>query len=103
MKISGQAIIVYKDWIIKGDRIEGQLDKELFTIYGSVDASNKLNTIRGGKLVFDRKLEKGIVSDNAQLIQGKNEMTASEFVYFLNTNQVIASGTVKTSIIDENK
>jgi lipopolysaccharide export system protein LptA len=103
MKISGQAVIVYKDWIIKGDRIEGQLDKGLFTVYGPMEAANKLNILRGDKLVFDQRLGKVTVTDNALLIRGKNEMAASEIVYFLNTNQVFASGMVKTSIIDETK
>jgi lipopolysaccharide export system protein LptA len=102
-KISGQAIIVYKDWTIKGDRIEGQLDKGLFTIYGPVEVTNKLNTIRGDKLLFDQGLGKVVVSANALLIRGNNEMAATEIVYFLNTNQVIANGTVKTRIIDDTK
>ena len=101
MKISGEAMIAYKDWTIKGNRIECQLDKGAFTVFGPVEAFNKLNTIHGGKLIFDRGIGKAIISDNALLIRGKDEMAASEISYFFDTNQVLASGTVKTKIIDE--
>ena len=103
MRLSGQVMIVYKDWTIKGIRIEGQLDKELFTVFGPLEASNKLNTIRGGKLIFNRRMERLIVEDNPLLIRGNNEMAASKIVYSINTNQVEASGMVKTRIIDETK
>lgn len=103
MRLTGQVVIWYKDWTIKGSRIEGQLDKELFTVYGPVEAFNKLDTIRGGKLIFDRGNRKAIISDNALLIRDKNEMAASEISYFFDTNQVLASGAVKTRIINETK
>jgi lipopolysaccharide export system protein LptA len=103
IKLTDQAMIIYKDWTIKGSRIEGQLDKGIFTVYGPVEAFNKLNTIRGGKLIFYRGMEKVEVEDNPLLIRGKNEIAASKIVYLINTNQVLASGMVKTRIIDETK
>ena len=103
MKLSGQVVIIYNDWTIKGSWVEGQLDKELFTVYGPVEAFNKSDIIRGGKLVFDRGNRKAIISDNALLIRDKNEMAAPEISYFFDTNQVLASGAVKTRIINETK
>ena len=76
MKLFGQVTIEYKDWTIKGSRVESQLERGLFTVYGPVEAFNKQNTIRGGKLIFDRGSSKAVISDNALLIRGKNEMAA---------------------------
>jgi lipopolysaccharide export system protein LptA len=103
MKLFGQVVIKYQDWIIKGSRVEGQLDKDLFTVYGPVEASNPMNIIRGGKLVLDRVSKKAIISDNALIIRDKSEMSAPEITYFFDTKQVLASGTVKTRIINETK
>jgi lipopolysaccharide export system protein LptA len=103
MKLSGRVTIIYKDWTIKGSRVEGQLDKELFTVYGPVEAFNQSDIVRGGKLVFDRGNQKAIISDNALLVRGKNEMAAPEITYFFDTNEVLASGAVRTRIINETK
>jgi Uncharacterized protein conserved in bacteria len=103
MKLSGQVTLIYNDWTIKGSQIEGQLDKEMFTVYGPVEAFSKTDTIRGGKLTFDRANGKAVISDNALLVRDKNEMSAPEITYFLDTKQVLASGAVKTRIINETK
>jgi lipopolysaccharide export system protein LptA len=103
MKLSGQVMIGYQDWIIKGSQIDAHLDKELFIVYGPVEAFNKLNSIHGGKLIFDRANRKAIISDNAVVTRGGNEMAAPEITYFFDTNQVLASGSVRTKIIDESE
>ncbi len=101
IKISGQVTVKYKDWILKGDSMEGQLEKGYYTVSGQVEASNKNNLLRGGKLVFNRQVNKVFAQENPVLIRGKNEMSASEIIYNLDSNQIIANGTVKTRIIDE--
>jgi lipopolysaccharide export system protein LptA len=103
MKLTGQVMIGYQDWIIKGNQIDAHLDKGLFIVYGPVEAFNKLNSIHGGKLIFDQANRKAIISDNAVVTRGGNEMAAPEITYFFDTNQVLASGSVRTKIIDESE
>jgi lipopolysaccharide export system protein LptA len=103
VKLSGQVIIKYLDWVIKGSRVEGELGKGLFTVYGPVEAVNPNNTIRGNKLVLDRPANKGVISGDAVLIRDQNEMTAPEITYSFDTHQVLASGVVRTKIINETK
>lgn len=103
VKISGQAVVTYNDWTLKGNRIEGRLGQGLITALGSVEASNKEYTIRGGKLIYDRSAGKISIQDNPVLIHGNNQMAASEIIYDLKTNKVSANGTVKTRSNDETK
>ncbi|HBF36767.1 MAG TPA: hypothetical protein DDW50_05550 [Firmicutes bacterium] len=100
MKLSGRVVIKYLDWVIKGSRVEGELGKGFFTVYGPVEAVNPANTIRGDKLILDRPNNKGVISGEAVLIRDQNEMTAPEITYSFDTHQVLASGTVKTKIIN---
>ncbi len=103
VKLSGQVVIRYLDWVIKGSRAEGEIKKGLFTVYGPVEAVNPTNTIRGNKLILDRPANKGVISGDAILIRDQNEMTAPEITYSFDTHQVLASGMVKTRIINETK
>lgn len=102
-RLSGKSMVTYKDWIVKGNKIESYFNKELLTIDGSAEASNKANMIRGGKIIFDRSVNKIFIQEEPVIIRGNNEMSASEIIYDLKTNQVSANGTVKTRIINEAK
>ncbi|MGE5581438.1 MAG: hypothetical protein ACM3X9_02765 [Bacillota bacterium] len=101
MELSGQPIVIYKEWTIKGVRMEGHPQKGLFIVYGPAEAANKTSLARGGKMTFDRDADKLVIQENPDLVRGKNEMSANEIVYDLKTNQVLASGTVKTRIVEE--
>ncbi len=103
MKLSGQVVIKYLDWVIKGSQAEGELGKGLFTVYGPVEAVNPTNIIRGNKLILDRPANKGVIRGDAVLIRDQNEMTAPEITYSFDTHQVLASGIVKTKIINGTK
>ncbi len=103
VKLSGQVVIRYLDWVIKGSRAEGEIKNGLFTVYGPVEAVNPTNKIRGNKLILDRPANKGVISGDATLIRDQNEMTAPEITYSFDTHQVLASGMVKTRIINETK
>jgi lipopolysaccharide export system protein LptA len=102
-KMTGNPEIVYKDWKITGERIEGQLNKGFITIFGPVHAANNETNIQAGKMIFQREIEQFTLQENPVVIRGKNEMTASEMYYDLKTKKVTANGEVKSRIIDENR
>lgn len=100
IKFLGKPEIVYKDWKILGERIEGQVTKGVITIFGPVHAFNGDNNVRCGKMIFEREQDLFTLQDNPVVVRGKNEMTATEIYYDLKTKKVTANGEVKTRTIE---
>lgn len=100
VKVLEKTEIDYKDWKIYGDRIDGEIDRGLFTITGSVRAIGVDATIKAGRLVFDQESEKLTLQDDPIIVRGKNEMSATEISYDLKTKKITASGPVKTRVLE---
>lgn len=102
-RLTGNPTITFKDWTVKGDLIEGALDKGIFTVTGNVKASNQEATITAGKLTFDRNAELYTLQDHPVLVRGQSELNATEIVYYVQTKKVTAKGLVQSKIIKENQ
>ena len=101
LNITGKPELFYQDWKLTGERIEGHSKRGIFTFFGPIMAINsKQETIRAGKLVFDREKEKLFLTDHPVFLSGKNEMTANEMVYDLKLKKLTANGPVKSRVIE---
>jgi lipopolysaccharide export system protein LptA len=97
VKIEGSARINHEDWQIDGERIEGQINKGLFTVFGPVKGAGTDISFKAGQVVFDRSLEKIFLKNNPIVIQGKNQFTAFEIVYDLKTRKVSTKSETKAN------
>lgn len=84
-----------------GEKIEGNMNSGVFTISGTVQVINKENSMRAGRAIFDRSIEKVTLQENPVVINGNNELSATEIVYDLKTKKVSASGVVKSRVIEQ--
>lgn len=100
INLTGDVIVNYSEWKMTGEKIEGNINSGLFTIYGPVQAISKENCMRAGRVIFDRTIEKITLLENPVVINGKNELSATEIVYDLKTKKVSASGLVKSRVIE---
>lgn len=98
--ITGDVIVNYSEWKMTGEKIEGNINSGIFTIYGPIQAISKENCMRAGRVIFDRTIEKITLLENPVVINGKNELSATEIVYDLKTKKVSASGLVKSRVIE---
>ena len=83
-----------------GEKVEGNLNNGLFTIHGPVQAVNKEDCMRAGRLILDRASDKLILLENPVVINGKNELSATEIVYDLKTKKISVTGLVKSRLIE---
>lgn len=90
----------YSNWKMTGEKVEGNMISGLFVITGSVRIVNSENSMRAGQAIFDRSQEKITLRENPVVINGKNELSATEIVYDLKTKKVSASGVVKSRVIE---
>lgn len=100
VKLTGNPVILYQDWTVTGSLVQGELNKEVYTVFGPVQGDNKDTSIRGGKLILDRKLNKLFLEDKPVVVRGNSETTATQIIYDLNTNKINAKGPVRTRMID---
>lgn len=98
--LTGDVAIKYSGWKMTGEKIEGNLKSGLFVIFGPVQAINMENSIRAGRAIFDRPSDKMTLLENPVVINGKNELSATEIVYDFKTKKVSASGVVKSRVIE---
>jgi lipopolysaccharide transport protein LptA len=103
MLLSGQPVIVYQDWTINGETVEGRMTEGLLIVTGAVKARNQDITIRAGKLTFNRQTGLYTLEDHPVLVKGSNELTATAIIYDIKTKKVSAKGEVQSKIIKENK
>jgi lipopolysaccharide export system protein LptA len=96
----GDVSVNYAGWKMTGDKVEGNMNSGLFIIIGSVRIVNFENSMRAGRVIFDRSIEKMTLRENPVVINGKNELSATEIVYDLKTKKVSASGVVKSRVIE---
>jgi lipopolysaccharide export system protein LptA len=96
----GDVSVNYLGWKMTGDKVEGNMSSGLFIITGSVRIVNLENSMRAGRVIFDRSIEKMTLRENPVVINGKNELSATEIVYDLKTKKVSASGVVKSRVIE---
>lgn len=92
--------INYSGWKMTGEKVEGDLNSGMFTVYGPVQAVNKEDCMRAGRVIFDRASEKVTLLENPVVINGKNELAATEIVYDLKTKKISAIGLVKSRMIE---
>lgn len=92
--------VIYGEWKMTGEKIEGNMNSGIFIIFGPVQAINKENSMRAGRAIFDRSMEKVTLLENPVVINGNNELSATEIVYDLKTKKVSASGVVKSRTIE---
>jgi lipopolysaccharide export system protein LptA len=95
IKVAGSTHISYQDWQIDGERIEGQINKGLFTFFGPVKGAGTDTSFKAGQIIFDRSSEKIFLKNNPSVIQGKNQFTAFEIVYDLKTRKVSTKSETK--------
>jgi len=88
VKVTGTPQIDFKDWRINGERIEGQINKGIFIIFGPVKGIGNDESFQAGQVVFDHIRDKIFLKNNPVVIQGKNQFTAPEIVYDLNTRKI---------------
>ncbi|MGE5607447.1 MAG: hypothetical protein ACM3YE_17380 [Bacteroidota bacterium] len=98
--ITGDVVVYFSGWKMTGEKIEGNMNSGIFTIFGPVQAINKENSMRAGRAIFNRSIEKLTLLENPVVINGKNELSANEIVYDLKTKKVSASGVVKSRMIE---
>lgn len=98
--LTGDVAVNYSDWKMTGEKAEGNMNSGLFIITGSVRIVNLENSMRAGRVIFDRSIEKMTLRENPVVINGKNELSATEIVYDLKTKKVSASGVVKSRVIE---
>ncbi len=98
--LTGDVTLLYGGWKITGNKAEGNMKSGLFVISGSVQAISIENSMRAGRVIFDRSIEKMTLLENPVVINGKNELSATEIVYDLKTKKVLASGVVKSRVIE---
>jgi lipopolysaccharide export system protein LptA len=98
---SGRPLIVYQDWKLSGETVEGLMTDGLFTIAGSVKALSQDMVITAGKLIFNRQTEQYLLQERPVLVKGVNQLTATEIIYDVKTQTVSAKGVVQSKIIKE--
>jgi lipopolysaccharide export system protein LptA len=98
--LTGDVVVNYSGWKMTGEKVEGNMISGLFIITGSVRIVNLENSMRAGRVIFDRSMEKMTLRENPVVINGKNELSATEIVYDLRTKKVSASGVVKSRVIE---
>jgi lipopolysaccharide export system protein LptA len=98
-KLTQEPQLCYQDWKLTGKVMEGKPGQGVMTMTGLVYGESKDIIVKGGKLIIDRKAEKLYLQDNPVIIQGKNELHASEIIYDLKTKKVFAKGMIKSRMI----
>lgn len=98
--LTREVVLNYAGWKMTGEKIEGDIKSDLFVVFGPVHAINEKNSMRAGRLIVDRVIEKITLQENPVVINGKNELSATEIVYDLKTKKVSASGVVKSRVIE---
>ncbi|HYH04618.1 MAG TPA: LptA/OstA family protein [Bacillota bacterium] len=101
MKLSEKPLIIYQNWKISGNLVEGQMERGLFTVTGEVQALNGEINIRAGKLTFNRVTEEYFLEDHPVLVKGQSQLTATEIIYNVKTQKVSAKGLVQSKMIKE--
>ena len=96
----GGVVVNYSGWKITGEKVAGDFKSDSFVIFGPVHAINEKNSMRAGRVIVDRSIEKMTLLENPVVINGKNELSATEIVYDLKTKKVSASGVVKSRVIE---
>lgn len=100
VELTGNVAVNYSGWKMTGEKVEGNLNSGRFIIFGPVQAVNLENSMRAGRMIFDRSSDKLTLLENPVVINGKNELSATEIVYDLKTKKVSASGAVKSRVIE---
>jgi lipopolysaccharide export system protein LptA len=98
--IIGNVVLNYSGWKMTGEKIEGNMNSGLFVIFGPVQAIDRENSMRAGRVIFDRSIERVTLLENPVVINGKNELSGAEIIYDLKTKKVSASGVVKSRVIE---
>lgn len=98
--LADDVTVKYSGWKMTGEKIEGNMNSGRFIIFGPVQAINMENSMRAGRVIFDRSSDKLTLLDNPVVINGKNELSATEIIYDLKTKKVSASGVVKSRMIE---
>lgn len=98
--LSGDVVVNYSGWKMTGEKIEGNMKSGHFVVFGPVQAINKDSSMRAGRAIIERSIEKITLLENPVIINGKNELSATEIIYNLKTKKVSASGAVKSRVIE---
>jgi lipopolysaccharide export system protein LptA len=98
-KLTENPQVHYEDWKLTGKVMEGKPGRGVMIITGQVYGESKDIIIKGDKLTVDRQAEQMILQDNPVIIQGKNELAATEIIYDLKTKKVTAKGMIKSRAI----
>lgn len=98
--LTREVIVDYSGWKMTGAKIEGDIKSDLFVVFGPVHAINEKNSMRAGRVIIDRSIEKITLLEDPVVINGKNELSATEIVYDLKTKKISASGVVKSRVIE---
>jgi lipopolysaccharide assembly outer membrane protein LptD (OstA) len=101
--LSEKPQLIYKEWRITGDKMEGQPEHGVLTIIGSAKLVGNDTVARAGKIIFDRNAEKAIMQEEPVITRGNNEFSATEVVYDLKTKKLSATGEIKSKILKENR
>ncbi|MCL6589676.1 MAG: LptA/OstA family protein [Firmicutes bacterium] len=103
-KIWEQPQIFYKGWEISGIRIEGEMSKGRFTIWGPVKGNGpEDSSFQAGKVIYDQKAGKIFLLDNPVLVQDKNELTAAEIEYDLKAEKFVLNNQTRFKGAEETK
>lgn len=97
VKVTGTPGINHKDIRLKGERIEGQVNKGIFVFFGPVRGTSNEGSLKAGQIIFDRSREKIFLKNNPVIVQGKNQFTAAEIVYDLKTRKASTKSDMKVN------
>lgn len=87
LELVGNPRFTFEGWKVECVRLEGNVNKGLFTFYGPVKGNNHETSLQAGEMVLDQAAAKLYLRDNPVIIQGKNRLTAPEIVYDLKTKK----------------
>jgi lipopolysaccharide export system protein LptA len=100
-KLLEQPQIFYNDWKISGNRIEGEISRGSFTVWGPVKGNGpEASSFQAGKVIYDQKTEKIYLQDNPVLVQESNELSAAEIVYDLKNGKFYLNNQSKFKVSD---
>ena len=87
LELTGNPHFTFDGWKIDCARLEGRVNKGLFTFYGPVQGNNHETSLQAGEMILDRGASKLYLRDNPVVTQGKNRFTAAVIVYDLKTKK----------------
>lgn len=85
--MTGNVQFTFEGWKIDCVRLEGQVNKGVYTFYGPVRGNNHETSLQAGEMLFDQAAAKLYLKNNPVVVQGKNRLTAAEIVYDLKTKK----------------